>query len=429
MKNKKVLVLGSGGREHAFAWKLCDDPEVSKVYCMPGNGGTSDIAENVNMDLGDFPSILSFINDNNIDLTVVGPENPLADGIVDFLSKEGVKVFGPTMYCSQLESSKIFARDLMKDCGVPQPNYIECATIDQVIHAKESFGFPLVLKADGLAAGKGVIICGNEESFKSALEDMFSEQKFGSACDRISVEECIIGEELSIFAVCSGVDYKILNTAQDHKRIFDGDKGPNTGGMGAYSPTPLTTKDLMSKVESRIIVPVLKELEKNGNPYIGFLYVGIMIVKGDPYVIEFNVRMGDPETQVVIPLLDSSLYRLLDDCLEGKLNSSNVDISDANAVTVVLASEGYPGKYDSKQVITGMNSDSVVFHAGTKLEDGILYTNGGRVLNAVGFGTNLKDAIENAYDIASKIEYNGKYCRKDIGKKGLNYLERENNDC
>ena len=428
MKNKRVLVLGSGGREHAFVWKFHSDSEVSKVYCMPGNGGTHDIADNVDIDLKDFSSILSFITDNKIDLTVVGPENPLADGIVDFLNNKGAKVFGPTMYCSQLESSKIFARDLMKECDVPQPDYIECSTVEQVIKAKESFGFPLVLKADGLAAGKGVIICENNTSFEDALKDMFSNKKFGAACNRVSVEECITGEELSIFAVCSGEDYQILNTAQDHKRVFDGDKGPNTGGMGAYSPTPLTNDKLVNKVENRIIVPVLNELQKSGNPYLGFLYVGIMIVRGDPYVIEFNVRMGDPETQVVIPLLNSSLYKLLNDCLEGKLKESTMEISNSTAVTVVLASEGYPEKYNSGQLITGVYTDDIVFHAGTKVKNGELHTSGGRVLNVVGFGENLRDAIISAYKKVDMIDYDGKYYRKDIGEKGLNYLERNNND-
>jgi phosphoribosylamine--glycine ligase len=307
--------LRSGGREYAFAWKFLKDKEVQEVYCAPGNGGTKVLCTNLDLDINDHKKVLDAIKQLNIDLTVVGPEAPLADGIVDYLESNGVRVFGPDQYASQLESSKLFARDIMDQHNIPQPRYKKCSSIDEANNIKNSWGLPLVVKADGLAAGKGVILCEDEKSFSDAMDVMFENPQFGEASREISVEECLFGEELSVFAVCDGESYKILNTAQDHKRIFDNDKGPNTGGMGAYSPTPLSTHDIILKTEQRIVEPILNAMRDRGHPYKGFLYVGVMIVDGEPYVIEFNVRMGDPETQVVIPLMESSLYRLLDDCV------------------------------------------------------------------------------------------------------------------
>ncbi len=423
ISNKKVLVLGSGGREYAFAWKLLQDPEVGEVFCAPGNGGTDRICKNLNLDVDDHEKVLKVIRKYNIDLTLVGPEVPLANGIVDYLESHNVRVFGPDQYASQLESSKLFARDIMQDYNIPQPRYKKCNSKNEVELLKKSWGLPLVVKADGLAAGKGVFICETEKSFNEALSFMYEENQFGDASQNVSVEECLFGEELSVFAVCDGDTYKILNTAQDHKRIFDNDKGPNTGGMGAYSPTPLSTDSIILKTEEKIIKPILEAMKSQGHPYKGFLYVGIMIVDGEPYVIEFNVRMGDPETQVVIPLLNSSLYKLLDDCVEGNLYHSQIDISNQTAVTVVLASEGYPNSYEKGMEIHGIEDigEELVFHAGTIFEDGFFFASGGRVLNIIGFGDNLEEAISRTYRNVDKIKFKGKYFRKDIGRKGLNY--------
>ena len=423
MSNKRVLVVGSGGREYAFAWKFLKDSEVDRVYCAPGNGGTQSFATNLDLNLNNHNHVLDAIKTHKIDITVIGPEGPLADGIVDYLESFGVRVFGPDKFASQLESSKLFARDIMKEYNIPQPKYIKCSSKNDVIDVKNNWGFPLVIKADGLAAGKGVIICNDESSFENAIDVMFNNPLFGDASRSVSVEECLIGEELSIFAVCDGKSYKILNTAQDHKRVFDQDKGPNTGGMGAYSPTPLSTQDIISKTEDRIITPILKAMRDKGHPYKGFLYIGIMIVSGNPYVIEFNVRMGDPETQVVIPLLESSLFNLLDNCLEGRLLDSDLRISKKTAVTVVLAAKGYPGNYNKGMKIEGIGTvdSGLIFHAGTKLEGNQIVSSGGRVLNAIGFGENLQSAISKAYEISNKINFEGKFFRKDIGQKGLSY--------
>jgi len=423
---KKVLILGSGGREHAMAWKFANDDNVSKVYCAPGNGGTSKIAENITINLANLQEVLRLAKEKKIDLTVVGPENPLASGIVDSFRKEGLRIFGPDAYGAKLESSKLFARNLMAEKKILQPLYYSCDSSHEAETLKEILGLPLVLKADGLAAGKGVIVCKTDDEFAKALKTIFEDGEFGEAAHRISLERCLVGEELSVFAVCDGENFVILNTAQDHKRAFDGDNGPNTGGMGAYSPTPLSTQELIDTVGVEIIQPTLDAMKDRGHPYTGFLYVGIMIVDGDPYVIEFNVRMGDPETQVVLPLLKSSLFELLWDATEGNLKNSKLVISPKTAVTVVLAADGYPGEYKKGMKIKGLDKvqDHLVFHAGTLQKDHDIISNGGRVLNVVGFGNDLKSAIDDAYNIANLIEFSGKYYRKDIGMRGVQYLKK-----
>ena len=426
MMKKKVLVLGSGGREHALVWAFAKDDNVSKVYCVPGNGGTGEIAENITVNLANLQEVLRLAQEKKIDFTVVGPETPLAGGIVDTFRKAGLRIFGPDAYGSQLESSKLFARNLMAENKIPQPSFYSCNTREEVGSLKEILELPLVLKADGLAAGKGVIVCQKEEEFETALRTIFDDGAFGNAADRVSLERCLYGEELSVFAVCDGENFKILNSAQDHKRVYDGDKGPNTGGMGAYSPTPLSTPKLLSRVGKEIIQPTLNAMIERGHPYTGFLYVGLMIVDGEPYVIEFNVRMGDPETQVVLPLLKSSLFELLWSATEGKLKQAKVLSSSQTAVTVVMAAEGYPGKYKKGMKIKGLDKvkDRLVFHAGTRKQNHDIVTSGGRVLNAVGFGKDLNSAIEDAYDIVKAVDFSGKYYRKDIGKRGLQYLKK-----
>ena len=423
---KKVLILGSGGREHALAWAFTRDDNVSEVYCAPGNGGTAEIAENIKVNLVNLQEVLRLAQGKNIDLTIVGPENPLASGIVDLFRKEGLRIFGPDKYGAQLESSKLFARNLMAEKNISQPSFYSCNTREEVESLKGILELPLVLKADGLAAGKGVIVCETDDEFEQALKTIFDDGKFGDAARRISLERCLVGEELSVFAVCDGENFKILNTAQDHKRAFDDDKGPNTGGMGAYSPTPLSTPKLIDRVGVEIIQPTLDAMKERGHPFTGFLYVGLMIVDGDPHVIEFNVRLGDPETQVVLPLLKSSLFELLWNATEGKLKKSKVMVSHETAVTVVLAADGYPGKYKKGMIIKGLESvkDRLVFHAGTLQKDHDIISNGGRILNVVGFGKDLQSAIDDAYAIVESIEFSGKYYRKDIGKRGLQYLKK-----
>ena len=425
-----VLILGSGGREHAIAASIAMDKKVEKIFCAPGNPGTNQIAENISIDLNDNNIILNIIEKNKIDFTIVGPEGPLENGVVDFIGSHGYKIFGPDKYGAQLETSKLFARDFMEKYNIPQPSYFRCSSDEEVISVSSKLGFPIVLKADGLAAGKGVIICNNQSEMEEAMDIMFKEKKFGNASKNISVEECLKGEEVSIFIVSDGENYKILNSAQDHKRIYDNDQGPNTGGMGAYCPSPLVNRSLMKKIEDTIIRPTIKGMKNDGHPYMGFLYIGLMISDNNPYVIEFNVRMGDPETQVVIPLLKTPLYDLLISAINQKLDNYKIEISDEYAVCVVLASKGYPKVYTKGKTIEGLDlvKDDFIFHAGTKYCNDAFITNGGRVLNIIGFGKSLKSAIEKAYSNVKKIRFSGKYCRNDIGKKGLSYersLERE----
>ena len=356
----------------------------------------------------------------------MGPENPLAAGIVDIFKAEGLRIFGPDAYCSQLESSKLFARNLMAENNIPHPDYYSCNTRDDAEALKTILGLPLVLKADGLAGGKGVIICENDDAFEKGVQILFDSSRLGEASSRVSLERFLIGEELSVFAVCDGRDYKILNSAQDHKRAYDGDKGPNTGGMGAYSPTPLSTPDLLEHVGSEIIQPTLNAMSKRGHPYTGFLYVGLMIVDGKPYVIEFNVRMGDPETQVVLPLLKSSLFELLWHATGGTLSKAEISISSKTAVTIVIAAEGYPGAYEKGMRIKGLDTlkKYLIFHAGTRQDSHEILTTGGRVLNVVGFGADLSSAMKDAYKIVKEIDFNGKFYRTDIGHRGLKYLKK-----
>ena len=418
---KNILVIGSGGREHAIAWKLNNDEPDNSIYCMPGNGGTSQFAQNIDIDINNFESISEFVINNQIDIIIVGPEGPLDKGIVDFFNAKDVKIFGPDQFASQLESSKLFARDFMADNNIPQPRYYECSDIESAYKIKAEMGLPLVLKADGLAAGKGVIICNSDQEFEDALDIMFNDKKFGDACSKISIEECLIGEELSVFAICDGSDYLIIGNAQDHKRAFDGDEGPNTGGMGAYCPTLLCDEPILDKVSSDIIEPTLKGMKGLGHPYIGFLYVGLMVVDNAPYVIEFNVRMGDPETQVVIPKISTSLLSLFDSCLEGDLKNYEIDFNDQFHVTVVLASDGYPEQYEKGQSIHGLENieDGFLFHAGTKSDNNSFLVSGGRVLNVIGTGSSLKKAIQDVYGRIDKINFEGMSYRKDIALKGL----------
>ena len=416
---KNILIIGSGGREHALAWKLSNDDNVRQVYCMPGNGGIKQIAINLEGDINNFQEIYKSVKKNNISMIIVGPEVPLENGIVDFFQNKNIKIFGPTKYASQLECSKLFARKFMDDNRIPQPKFFECSDFKTAYKIKDKLGFPLVLKADGLAAGKGVIICSDNDDFEDGIKAMFEDKKFGSASNKISIEECLVGQELSIFAVCDGKDFKIIGNAQDHKRIFNDDKGPNTGGMGAYSPTKICNNELLDKVENKIIRPTLDGMSASGNPFVGFLYVGLMVVNEDPFVIEFNVRMGDPETQVVIPRIETSLYDIFEKCIDGKVKKIDVELNSKTFITVVLASKGYPEKYKVGQLIQINNSNKLIFHAGTKCVDGNYTVSGGRVVNVIGSGDNLKEAIDLVYRDIENISFSNMYYRTDIGKKGL----------
>ena len=425
-----ILVLGSGGREHAIVWSLLKDEKKTKLFCAPGNAGTSEISENVDLDIMNNEQVLEFVNKNNIDLTIVGPEQPLANGIVDYFKKHNKKIFGPDKFSSQLESSKLFARYIMEKYNIPQPAFFECKNEEEVLSVSRQLGFPLVMKADGLAAGKGVIICNDTDELNLAIEEMILNKKFGVAAKKISVEEFLYGDEVSVFLICDGKKYKIINSAQDYKRIFDNDKGPNTGGMGACSPSPMFNDLLKSKVEEQVIKPILGAMYDEGHPYNGFLYLGLMINEGNPYVIEYNVRLGDPEAQVVLPLYKGSLCNLISESIDGDLDQIDINEDTNNdefAVTVVLAARGYPEKYNKGMQIHGMNKlkNKLIFHAGTTYKEGELLTAGGRVINVVGIDKTLKEAISKAYKIADLIDFDQKYFRTDIGKKAFKYCNKK----
>ena len=423
-----ILLLGSGGREHSIAWALSKDKNIENLYCAPGNAGTSLISKNISLDILNNQELYDFVKDNNINLIIVGPEQPLENGVIDYFNKKNIKIFGPNRYGAQLETSKLFARYIMEEYNIPQPAFFECQSEEDIMSLRNQLGFPMVLKADGLAAGKGVIICNNNEDLNSAIDDMIGNKKFGIASSKISVEECLKGEELSVFAICDGEGYKIINSAQDHKRVYDDDKGPNTGGMGAYAPAPLFDSKLRSKVEKNIIKPILKAMSDKGNPYKGFLYIGLMIQDDEPYVIQFNVRLGDPEAQVLIPLIKSSFLDIILSSIDGNINSLKIDMHDSYAVTVVLASNGYPESYKKGMKITGLDklNKEIIFHAGTNYKNNILLSSGGRVLSVVGLKKNLKSAINHAYSLANKIKFDNKYYRTDIGSKAIKYLEKNN---
>ena len=416
-----VLVLGSGGREHAMTWALSKDEKVNKIFCAPGNAGTSKISTNIPLNIMNNNEILDFVKSSNIDLVVVGPEQPLENGVVDFFKKHNKKIFGPNKFASQLETSKLFARFIMEEYNIPQPAFFDCKTEEEIMLVSNQLGYPLVLKADGLAGGKGVIICNDNNELDKAIDVLLINKKFGSASSKISVEEYLYGEEVSVFAICDGENYKIINSAQDHKRAYDDDKGPNTGGMGAYSPAPIFNKNLQTKTENKILKPILKAMVEKGHPYQGFLYLGLMIVDGDPFVIEYNVRLGDPEAQVILPLMKTSLFELIMSVENNQLNEMNIENHNKYAVTVVLAAKGYPGKYNLGMQIKGLDKmqDEMIFHAGTRMIDNHYFTNGGRILNVLGIDSSLESAISKSYDIINLIDYDEKYFRTDIGKKAV----------
>jgi len=414
-----VLVIGSGGREHAIGWKLGQSENVNTVFYAPGNGGT---LNNVPISADNLAELAKFASENNC-FTVVGPEAPLAMGIVDMFNEMGLKIFGPTKKAAQLESSKIWAKQFLKRNNIPTAAF---EVFNDAVKAKEyvnQIEYNVVIKADGLAAGKGVIVCDSKAEAEKSIDMMLVDKKFGDAGNNIIIEERIDGIEASYIALSDGKIAIPMATSQDHKRIFDNDKGPNTGGMGAYSPTPIIDKDLSQKIQEKIIDKTISSLRNEGITFKGFLYAGIMLKDGEPYVLEYNVRMGDPECQPILMRMDSDLFEYLMGSVNGTLgNMQQISWKNKSAVCIVLASKGYPESYQKGDEIFGLekvSNDGLVFHAGTKMVDKKMTTNGGRVLGVTALGDTLELAIKNAYNIAGKISWKNKYMRTDIGKKGL----------
>ena len=417
-----ILVVGSGGREHALSWKLSQSSKVDTVYTAPGNGGTQN---NVSIPVDDIDGLVNFAKENNC-FTVVGPEDPLAEGIVDKFTENNLPIFGPTKNAAQLESSKIWAKNFMKRNDIPTAEFEIFEDAQKAKDYVESLDYDVVVKADGLAAGKGVIVCGNKEDAISAIETILVKKTFGDAGNRIIIEERIDGIEASYIAMSDGNVAIPMASSQDHKRIDDDDKGPNTGGMGAYSPTPIIDESLAKKIQEKVIDKTIDAMKKENMPFSGFLYAGIMIKDDTPYVLEYNVRMGDPECQPITMRMDFDLYDYFVACTKGDLSSMSAPLwKDQYAVCVVLASKGYPQSYEKNEEITGFDSvpsNSQIFHAGTKKTDEKILSNGGRVLGVTALGDSLQSAIDNAYSATEKISWPHKYCRTDIAKKGLAYL-------
>jgi phosphoribosylamine--glycine ligase len=428
-----ILVIGSGAREHAVVWKLRQSRSLQALYCAPGNAGVGAMSQLVPLKPGDIAGLLRFARENKIDLTVVGPEQPLVEGIVDQFEAAGLRIFGPSKAAAMLEGSKAFAKDFMAKQGIPTARY-RSFSADQMKEAEQYVYHlppPMVVKADGLAAGKGVIICESQDAAVLALRGMLLEKSFGAAGEKIVVEEYLVGEEASVFALTDGDRYAILASAQDHKRILDGDRGKNTGGMGAYAPAPIVTEEVLRSVEERIVIPTLRGMRDRGMPYRGCLYCGLMITAEGPKVVEFNCRLGDPETQVVLPLVDGDLAEILMAVAERRLDPATVKRHRASAVCVVMASRGYPDDYETGKVIQGLEKVKqedglIVFHAGTRSDGDRVLTSGGRVLGvtAVGYERDLRGTIEAAYRCVGTIAFDGAYYRSDIGMKALHHLNQ-----
>ena len=423
----KVLIIGGGGREHALAWKISQSPLVTKLYCAPGNAGTAECAENIAIGSEDIDRLFAFAKAHAVDLTVVGPEAPLALGLVDRFRKAGLKAFGPTQAAARIESSKAFCKEIMDRAGVPTAAY---QVFEDPVAAKKYIhrqGAPLVVKADGLAAGKGVIICETTAEADRAVDEMMIAKIFGEVGLKIVIEELLVGEEASFLAFTDGRHVLPLASSQDHKRIGDGDTGPNTGGMGAYSPAPVVTPEVHEKIMEQIMIPTVRCMAKDGYRYKGVLYAGVMIQNGQPRVLEFNARFGDPETQPLLYRMTSDIVPLLLACVDGTLDQHRIEWDPQPAVCIVVASRGYPGNYEKGLPIQGLEArfdNAFVFHAGTKLAGKQVLTGGGRVLGVTGKGATIPQAIANAYAAAEKISFAGAYWRKDIGQKALKWLEK-----
>ena len=416
----KVVIIGSGGREHAICFSLNKSKKVSKIYCIPGNAGTGEIAENVDIDLNDFEKLEFFIKKNEIDIVIVGPEKPLVEGIVDYLEKKNIKVFGPNKLASQLEGSKIFTKKLCEKYKIPTAKF---GIFDDIQKTNEFFNdcnYPVVVKADGLASGKGVYICENKIQASTAVNEIFS-GKFGKS-NEVLIEEFLKGEEMSFFIISDGKIFKQFGTAQDHKRVFEGDKGKNTGGMGAYSPSRLESVVLSNKIIDKIIKPTLIGLRELKTEFKGFLYVGLMIVNGEPYLIEYNVRMGDPECQTILPKLKTDFYEIVEACVNKKLNTINIEWFNDKSICIVLCSKGYPDKFKNEIEIKNLKKmnlkeNEFIFHAGTKFFNNQVLSNGGRVLNFVIRSKEFNKSRDKIFKLIDQLDWKDGFFRKDIGYK------------
>ncbi len=428
----RILIIGSGGREHAFAWALARSPQRPHLFVAPGNPGTAALGTNVPIPVTDLAALKAFALEQAIDLTVVGPEQPLVQGLVDAFQDAGLAVIGPTQAAARLEGSKAFAKAFMERHGIPTAAHrtFGAAQYDEAVAYLERRGAPIVVKASGLAAGKGAIVCATLPEARAALDEVLRDRAFGEAGDEVVIEDFMEGEEASVFALADGDRYVLLAPAQDHKRIGEGDTGPNTGGMGAYAPAPIVTGRLLNRVCREIIEPTLAGMQAEGHPYRGFLYAGLMITADGPRVVEFNCRLGDPEAQVVLPLLETDLVEVFRLMSAGRLHEVALRMRPGAAACVVLASEGYPGSYRRGVPIEGLDAagarpDVVVFQAGTRREDGRVVTAGGRVLGVTGLGDDLGQALDRAYEAVAKIHFDGMQYRRDIGRKGLARLQTE----
>ncbi|MBR6643125.1 MAG: phosphoribosylamine--glycine ligase [Lachnospiraceae bacterium] len=417
----KVLVVGSGGREHAICWKIAQSKKVEKIYCAPGNAGIAELAECVPIGVMETEKLAEFAAQEKIDLTVIGPDDSLGAGVVDAFEAKGLRVFGPRKNAAIIEGSKAFSKDLMKKYNIPTAAYEVFTDSASAIEYLKSSPYPIVLKADGLALGKGVLICNSYEEAVAGVKEIMEEKHFGSAGDKLVIEEFMTGPEASVLAFCDGNIIKTMTSAQDHKRAKDGDQGLNTGGMGTFSPTPFYTKEVEAFCEKYIYQPTMDAMKAEGRPFVGILFVGLMLTPNGPRVLEYNARFGDPETQVVLPRMKNDIVDVFEACIDGQLDKIELDFADNAAVCVILASDGYPEKYDKGFEITGFENFKdkdgyYVFHAGTKFDGDKIVTNGGRVLGVTALGTDLKDARANAYKATEWIDFANKYKRNDIGK-------------
>jgi len=416
----KVGIIGSGGREHAICQSLKKSNKIDEIFCFPGNAGTLQIAKNIDIDLENFEELKKYIQEKKIDLIIVGPEKPLVEGIVDYLQKFNIKVFGPNKFASQLEGSKIFTKELCQKYNIPTANFGIFINKNKAKNFLKETNYPTVIKADNLASGKGVYICNNKEEGEIAIDEIFN-GKFGEA-KNLLIEEFLEGEEMSYFTIHDGKVFKNFGTAQDHKRALEGDKGKNTGGIGAYSPSRLINDELEKKINDKIIKPTLKGLSESGTKFVGFLYAGLMIVKNEPYLIEYNVRMGDPECQVILPKIDTDLYEILLACCDGILDKINIKWKNKKSLCVVLCSKGYPDKYKKNVEIENINKlklteTDFIFHAGTSEKNEKIYAIGGRVLNFVSISDEFSNARKNTQNMLEKLNWSGGFYRKDIGYK------------
>ncbi len=416
-----ILVIGGGGREHTLCWALKKSRHTDTLFCIPGNAGIAEIATCASVRVADKQAIVQFAQEQNVKLVVIGPEAPLVEGLGDLLRKAGIRVFGPSTSAARIEGSKGFAKDFMRTHNIPTASYRVFNEANKAIEFAQSSEAPLVVKADGLAAGKGVIIPRSIEDTAAAIQKIMVERAFGEAGARVILEQCLTGQEVSVMAFADGRDYATMVAARDHKRIFDHDRGPNTGGMGAYAPTRIIDEELMIQIEETVIEPTITGLHSEGHPFVGCLYAGLMIADDGPRVLEFNCRFGDPETQVVLPLLKTDLVEIMMSCVDGELDLEKIEWSDQIAVCVILASRGYPGKYDKGYPIAGLEAangtDTLIFHAGTAKNNGEVVTAGGRVLGITALGTSYENAVARAYNVVDKVRFKGMQYRNDIGFK------------